>query len=209
MTDKTIKAYFETSIAGKDKYLPLYKKIVSELESLGCQVRQSIFEVSFEEKEKMSKEEAANVYKRILREIAQSDVFICDMTYPSPGVAMEVQDAIYRFKKPALVLYHESKEGGKPGAPFYGNPSKLLFLDYYNEDNLKHILKSFLRRAKRKIPSERFTVRMNEELDEYVEFLKILWKESSKNDVVTRLILKEMESDETYRKLLTERLKNI
>lgn len=203
-----LKIFFDGSLAGKKEYEEEYRLVVNTLKAVGCGVRQMILEGSWEEKERYSEKELADIYKKVLSGIRSSDAFVCEMTYDSPSLAMEVQDAIYKYKKPALIL-RKKKKVGQLGAPFTGNPSKLLFISTYDKNNLTEVLRSFIRKAKRKIPSERFTVRMAEELDEYIEYLKILWKESSKNDVVTRLIKKEMATDENYKKFLESRIKHI
>lgn len=203
-----LKVYFEASIAGKSKYIQYYDLIQHYLAKLNTIVIESISEVSSDEVVRRTLRESQLAYREVLKNIRDSDVFICDMTFGSPGVAMVVQDAVYRYKKPSLVLYHESKVG-KLAAPFVGNPSRLLYTSKYNERTLEDILHKFLNKSIQKIPSGRFTVRMTEETDQYIEYLRVLWRESSKNRVVNRIIEKEMCENIDYKDFLRARLSEL
>lgn len=194
---KTLTAYFEGSLAGSKEYKENYKKIISSLESYGCDVKHLIFEDNWEHKQKRTKKEATDVYNKILKEITSADFLVAEMTFGSPSVAMEISEAINKYKKPVLMLYHESKQG-TPGAPFRGNSSKLLFIEKYSFSNLDHTIKKFLERVKSKIPSAKFTVRLSEELNEYTEHLKNKWNESSKNQTLLRILQERMDQDYEY-----------
>lgn len=128
-----------------------------------------------------------------------NDFFIVDMTFGSPSIAMMIQDAIYLYTKPVLMLTHEDKQG-EPGIPFAGNTSKLLTLAKYNFDNLDKVIKSFLRKAKYKVLSTRSSIRFTEELNRYLGYKKLQINNLSKNQALINLLEDIMEQDGTYKR---------
>lgn len=194
------KVYFEGSIAGRRLYKENYEKIIEILNKNNCIVTQSVMDAK-DSSDPISVEESKKIYSKILKNIMNCDFVVAEMTYGSPGVAMIIQDAIHKYKKPVLVLTHEDKEGRR-SVPFTGNPSKLLNVKEYSFKNLENILKDFIIRIQTKIPSNKFTVRFDEELDSYLDYMKLKLKETSKNQTILTILRNQMERDEGYKEFL-------
>lgn len=193
------KVYFTASLSGKKTYQKQYDSILHTLKKNDTDVITYINDDSWENKEARSKKDAKLVYKRALRAIDKADLVIVDMTYASPAVAMEIQDAIHKYKKPVLMLTHISNSG-TPGAPFWGNPSKLLEIKKYELNELESIIKSFLQKVEDRILSVKYTVRIDAELDRFLEFSKLELGETSKNQVILELLRNEMEKNTKFQK---------
>jgi hypothetical protein len=200
------KIYFEGSIAGKQLYTKHYEKIIESLKKHNCEVTETIFQVTIDEARGRTKEECKKVYGDILQMIRQSDIFVVDMTYGSPSLAMLIQDAIYRFNKPVLMLVFDQKEG-KRGVPFTGNTSKLLTMKEYSFSNLDKIIEDFLKKVKYKILSSRISIRLPAEVDEYLEYKKIETKEVSKNQTLLNLLEDLIENDSGFQRFVRDRWK--
>jgi hypothetical protein len=204
--DKNYNVYFEGSIAGKQTYGENYERIIKSLRDHGCDVNELIFQVTLEEARSRTREECKRIYSDILQKIRKSDIFVADMTYSSPSLAMLIQDAIYRFNKPVLMLVFDQKEG-KRGVPFTGNTSKLLTMKEYSFSNLDKIIEDFLRKVKYKILSNRISIRLPAEIDEYLEYKKIETKEVSKNQTLLNLLEDLIENDSGFQRFVRDRWK--
>jgi hypothetical protein len=201
---KNYKVYFEGSIAGKESYSEHYKRIITALTQANCDVTETIFQVTIEEARERTQVDAKEIYSNILKMIKNSDIFVVDMTYGSPSLAMLIQDAIYRFSKPILMLVYKTKEG-KRGVPFAGNTSKLLTIKEYSFENLNEVIADFLKKVKYKVLSTRLSVRLTAEVDEYLEFKKLQTKEISKNQTLLNLFEELMDKDESFQSFIKNR----
>jgi len=196
MSDK-IKVYFDGSLAGLKKYKKNYEKVISVLGKNNCQVSRLLSEHNKNSYRLLPYHRSRKIYKKILKEVEKCDFTVAEMTFGSPSLAMVVQEAIYRYKKPVLVLFHESKQG-RPGAAFSGHPSGLLYIEKYSFDDLDKIIKNFIKKIEGRIHSVKFTVRLDEELDNYLAYKKLKTGEISKNQMILNILREIMKKDKSY-----------
>lgn len=198
---KKIKVYFDGSLAGLKEYRENYKKVIAVLEKNDCQVSQLLFRHTRNSYQALSYRQGREIYKKIISAVSECDFMVAEMTFGSPSLAMIIQEAIYRHKKPVLVLFHESKKG-RPGAAFSGHPSQLLYLKKYSFNTLDKIIKEFIKRIKNRIQAIKFTVRLDVELDNYLAYRKLKDREVSKNQIILNILRQSLGNDKGYSRFL-------
>lgn len=138
-----LKVYFAGSITGGRKYVPLFDKIVSELRKLGVQVlSEHVANLSLGRIGERRKLSDAEIFARDKRLIEEADCLVAEVSQPSHGVGGEIVYALMREKPVLALFYKESRD--LLSSMIAGNPSDNLYLEHYDEDNLKIILKNFL-----------------------------------------------------------------
>ena len=197
------KVYFDASVAGKDNFGKNYLDIINTLKDNNCEVTEQLTSVSVTEVRERTRKEKVDMYKKTLKLLRSNDFFVVDMTFGSPSIAMMIQDAIYLYSKPVLMLNHESKEG-MPGIPFAGNTSKLLTLSKYSFKSLDKVIKDFLRKVKYKKLSSRSSIRFTEEVNRYLGYKKLQFNSISKNQVLLNMLEDMIDKDELYKKYIEE-----
>lgn len=83
------------------------------------------------------------IFAREQKLIEESDFLIVEGSRPSLGVGSEIAHAL-NLNKPVLVLV-STKYEDKISPMISGNPSDTLFLQYYQEDNLKYKISDFIK----------------------------------------------------------------
>ena len=76
----------------------------------------------------------------------------------------------------------------------YGINVTVVQADLTKEKDIQKIVR-FIKKARRKKPITRFTIRLTQEMGDYLNFLKVKMKCSSKNDVVLKIIEQKMKED--------------
>lgn len=142
-----LKIYFAGSITGRRCYIHLFATMVGWLKKLGVKVLSEHVAdrsmTSFGERKRLSDRE---IFDRDKRLIEAADCVVAEVSQPSHGVGGEIVYALMK-KKPVLALfYKEAKD--LLSSMIAGNPSDNLYLEHYDEDNLKIILKNFLAHVK-------------------------------------------------------------
>ncbi|MBI4999856.1 hypothetical protein HZB97_03765, partial [Candidatus Gottesmanbacteria bacterium] len=94
---------------------------------------------------RLSKEK---IFSREKKAIESADCLVAEVTSPSTGVGGEIAYALTR-QKPALALFYKEAED-KLSPMIAGNPSDNLYLEHYDEDNLKIILQEFLEHVEKR-----------------------------------------------------------
>lgn len=92
-------------------------------------------------KDKKLKDEQIFAIKKKL--IEEADFIVAEVTNPSTAVGGEVVYALVK-EKPVLALFYKEAED-KLTPMISGNPSENLYLEHYDEDNIKIILERFLK----------------------------------------------------------------
>jgi hypothetical protein len=187
MINKTIlTAFFDANVTSvyDEKNV---KEIVGLLNKHSCNVVQTIMATDWGYSVTKSKKAAENIYTQKIKDIKESDIFVCDMSNPSPTLAFEVFEAL-NIRKPSLLLFNKNVQS--PDIAFSGNPSRYLTIEVF-DNNLEEIISKYLKKAQAKKPISRFSVRLTKEMGDYLNYLKAKMKLSSKNDVITN-ILEEM-----------------
>jgi hypothetical protein len=80
----------------------------------------------------------------------------------------------------------------------------VFYLEEYNEKNLEDIISNFLSVVQKKLLTSRFTIRLNEELCNYTDYLKTKYGCSSRNDVIFKLLNDTKKDDYTFQDLMEE-----
>lgn len=196
MEKSILRAYFDSCPISNKKEELNNREIIALLNKHGCNVTQMVMGIDLPYLDKQSGEAAANIYASKLRDIRETDVFVCEMTYVSASIIFEIYEALNQ-KKPVLVLVSEQNQEALDIA-LLGNPSDLLFVEVYSEKKLEEIITRFLKKARKKIPVSRFTVRLTQEMGDYLNHLKGKLGCSSKNEVVVNLLEEMMREDKDF-----------
>lgn len=187
-------AYFVAPLYAKNKLGDIYKEVADILESNGFEVHDDVNKVNAEDAKKMSDQEIAKYFTEVEKLIRQCDIFVAELTEPSPSVGYEIGYAIAN-SKPVLILRDENSQGTL-GAPFRANSSKLITILKYNEDNLKHELEKFIRKAEKGIFVKRLPIEFTENQVSYVSKLQDKYKLRSFNASIRFIVDKAIESNE-------------
>ncbi len=193
-----IKAYFDAQPQSKADEIHC-NKILDILSQKGCNVVQTILGVEWNYMEEWGEEAASNIYNSKIEDIKSADIVVLDMTNITHLLDFEALEAL-KQSKPTLILFNKEKFS-RPDVALLGHPSGTLKVSLYNQDNLEKIIENFIEGANKKIPRVRFTVRLSEEINNYLKFLKAKLELSSKNDVVTEILKEHMESDSDYQQI--------
>lgn len=196
MKKNITKVFFESNPISTKKEEANNQKIINLLNKFDCNVVQTVMGVEFSYLEMQGKKAAGNIYNSKLKDIIENDIFVCEASSTTPTLIFEIFEALNR-RKPVLVLY-DDKQIKTPDIALLGNPSNLLILEAYNDQNLEEKISSFLKKTRNKIPVNRFTVRLTKELSEYLNYLKSKMKCSSKNDVILQILEKMFAEDSGF-----------
>jgi 2'-deoxynucleoside 5'-phosphate N-hydrolase len=136
-----MKIYFSCSITGGRNEQSIYQAMVDHLISAGYEVPtasladQNVLEV-----------DSAEVYKRDVQWVTESDVLIAEVSTPSHGVGYEIALAL-QLGKPVLCCY---REGLKISKMISGNDHPMLKVESYRTINdLKGIMDHFILNSKK------------------------------------------------------------
>ncbi len=184
-------AYFVAPLYAKNKMGDIYQEVAAILSDNGFDVHDDVNKVSIEEARNMSDQEIATYFTQVEKLIRQSDIFVAELTEPSPSVGYEIGYAIAN-SKPVLILRDENAEGIL-GAPFRANSSKLITIVKYNEDNLKHEMEKFIRKAERGIFVKRLPIEFTEEQVNFIDKLQKKYNQRSFNSTIRMVIDKAIE----------------
>jgi nucleoside 2-deoxyribosyltransferase len=185
-------AYFVAPLFAKSKLGNIYKEVSEILQNNGFEVHDDVNKVSADDAKNMSDQEIAKYFTQVEKLIRQTDIFVAELTEPSPSVGYEIGYAIAN-SKPILILRDENAEGTL-GAPFRANANKLITIVKYNEDNLEHEIGKFLRKAERGIFVKRLPIEFTENQVNFVNDLQSKYSQRSFNSTV-RLIIDRAISD--------------
>jgi len=190
-------AYFIASLQGKDKWGKNYNKIYEILKSQDLEVSYPIKDVSKDEILNLSDDEFKDYLVKNQKSIKESDVFVAEVTPSSSNVGYEVGFAV-AHAKPVLLLRHESADV-HTAPTFRGNPSKLLTLSYYNEENLEQKIRSFLKKAKKGIFVKRLPIEFTQDQVEYVQYRQGIGTRQSFNATIRQVVDEAALNDEDYK----------
>ena len=191
---KVIKAFFESSIKDDNKNL----KIISLLNKHNCNVMQTVIGTDLNYPSGSTGDKASvNIFGDKIKDIVDSNVFICEISDITPSLLSLIFEGINR-KKPVLALY---KKGTLPNEEWLSEKYPLLKLKEYEEGDLEEIISEFLDFAHRKLLTSRFTIRLNEELCDYTDYLKSRFGCSSRNEVILKLLDDMREEDHNFQEI--------
>lgn len=137
-----LKVFFTASTSFGGQLINQYKNIIDLIYKNKAKLTsgKQIIEPKLLELDKnLSKDK---IFRRETKLIEDSDCIIAEVTKPSLGVGSEIAHALIK-NKPVLALVLENNED-KLSPMIKGNPSTNLFLENYNLDNVKFVIKNFL-----------------------------------------------------------------
>ena len=105
-------------------------------------------------------------FNEINQQILDSDVYIGEMSRASQSLGFQLSYAV-SLTKPCLYLYHESRSG-LPDILLADNPSRLLRIRTYNNDNYTQVLDKFIKSAAKQLPSRRTSFMSTVRIDSHI-----------------------------------------
>src|SRR3989338_4539339 len=146
-----MKIYFTASFSGGRQFFKQYQKILTFLKRgnilVGGEQLLGEKEINGTHAIPLSgtpwgKDKVQKVFEREKERIENADLVVAEVSQASLGVGSEIAYAL-TIDKPVLALfYKESKNLLSP--MIAGNPSDNLYLEHYDEDNLRRLIKNFL-----------------------------------------------------------------
>lgn len=195
---KIIKAFFDSSNKNNSDNL----EIISLLNKYNCNVVQTVIGADLNYTVGDSGAKASvNVFSNKVKDIIDCDVFICEISKNIPSLFFLIFEALDR-KKPVLALY---KDGQDLNEAWLNQKYELLKLEKYENGNVEEIISNFLNFAYKKFPTSRFTVRLNDELCGYIDYLKPKLGCSSRNDVILKLLDNMKKEDYNFQEVSSEK----
>jgi dTMP kinase len=131
-----MKIYFGAAVSlERAEYLPLYKKIVTEIEKLGHEVlSKHVIDPSIDPTGGLKPSE---LFEREVETVQQADVMVAEVTAPSWGTALLMEKALDQGI-PVLALFY--KDNGHSLSIMIEGHNE-LYVDHYTKSNLKSVLK--------------------------------------------------------------------
>lgn len=196
---KIIKAFYDSLIENTNHNL----KIITLLNSNGCNVVQTAAATDMNYIAGLNSSKASiNIFSNKVKDIMSCNAFICEISKNTPSLFSLMFEALER-KKPVLALY---QDGSLPNEDWLSQKYDLLHLRKYNDENLEKIIKEFVEFARKKLPTSRFTIRLNDELCDYIDYLKAKFGCSSRNDVILKVVNDIRKDDYQYQEIKREKL---
>lgn len=189
------KSFFDSSLLNNREGQQINKKIISLLNKNNCNVVQTVLGVDIGYNPISSKSGMANYYYLKLNDIKDSQISVFEASNSSASLILEIIGSANN-KKPTLVLIN-AQTNNVNSAEY-----RLLEKEYpyisvaeYNNDELEEIISNFIERSKRMVPNTRFTVRLSQIMDEFLDKMKLELGCSSKNEVVIKILEKTMQEE--------------
>ncbi|MBU2592856.1 MAG: nucleoside 2-deoxyribosyltransferase [Patescibacteria group bacterium] len=189
-----MKIYFTASLRGKKRFDRNYRKIVSVLETTGCDVdSEQILENDPEKGAFKGREDAIRIYRKLNQMIKQADVIVAEVSHQSVSVGHEISLALENGK-PVIALYSIDK------APslLAGNPNELLQVIKYNMEDLEKVVKKAILKAAEKA-DVRFNFFVTPKILAYLDWLSQK-KRIPRAVYLRNLIEKDMKYSKDYQK---------
>ncbi|MFN4212755.1 MAG: hypothetical protein ACK4FL_02200 [Microgenomates group bacterium] len=130
-----LKAYFTSSNLENRNLQKIDKKILTLLKK-----KTKVLTDGLLKNRKLTNEEIFAIKKKL---IEKADFVVAEVTNPSTAVGGEIVYALVK-EKPVLALFYKESED-KLSPMIAGNPSENLFLEHFDEDNLKIKLIKFIK----------------------------------------------------------------
>lgn len=138
-----MKIYFTASTSGNGDLVPLYTRIIHLIEEHQITLTSGPQIISVKMLGDDKKLTSKQIYERQQKRIEDSDLVIAETSKPSHGVGGEIVYAL-SLGKPVLALVHTKFED-HISPMLVGNPSDNLYVEYYDEDNIKNKLADFIK----------------------------------------------------------------
>jgi len=164
-----MKAYFNASLAGKEKYPKEFKAIIKIIKDLSHEVYSDhVMKRDYKKVNKQTRGQHEADFQRARNQIQKSDVMVAEATYPSIGVGHTMTIALEMYKS-VLILYQTTPHG-----LLIGDPNRLLTVKRYSlksPQKLKQIIKTFLKRSERRLLKKRFNFMLDKTQEDYLNWM--------------------------------------
>ena len=136
---RNMKIYFGAAVSlERDSYLPLYKKIVKEIEKLGHEVvSKHVIDPSIDPTGGLKPNQ---IFAREVKSVEQVDVMVAEVTAPSWGTALLIEKALDK-NIPVIALFYKDNSHELP-TMIAGHDE--LYVTHYTKSNIKSVLKKNL-----------------------------------------------------------------
>lgn len=141
-----MKIFFTAATTIDGSYIDQKKAIISQLKSLGHTLTSGEQIISSSHIKEDIKEKPVHIYEREIEALENADCVVAEVSSPSSGVGGEIIYAL-SHKKPILALFYKDNPN-RLSPMIAGNPSDLLFLEHYDDDNIHIVLNRFLDQVK-------------------------------------------------------------
>lgn len=140
-----MRVYFTAATTNNGDYLAQEKQITEELKKLGHSLTSGEQILNHKELAKDAARSAEEIFQREKTAIEDADCVVAEVTKPSSGVGGEIVYALLHHK-PVLALFYKDAPN-ELSAMISGNPSDHLYLEHYDEENLRILLKHFFKQV--------------------------------------------------------------
>jgi hypothetical protein len=113
-----------------------------------------------------SRKDGYSSFQEINQQISICDLYIGEMSRASQSLGFQLSYAL-SLSKPCLYLFREGRSG-TPDNLLTENPSRLLRIKTYNDNNYKKVLDKFLRSAAKQLPSKRTSFMSTTKIDDFI-----------------------------------------
>ena len=135
-----MKIYFGAAITFSREMLPVYEKVVAQIEEMGHDViSKQVIDPELSKEDILNKQQPEKVFAAEIKKIKAADLMVAEVTIPSWGTAFLMEQALM-INKPVIALYYKNAQRRLP-LMIQGHPK--LFVEHYSEENLKSVLKHF------------------------------------------------------------------
>ncbi len=140
-----MKIYFGAAVSlERDTYLPLYKKIVKEIEKLGHEVlSKHVVDSSIDPSGGLKPNQ---IFEREVKSVQRADLMVAEVTAPSWGTALLIEKALDK-NIPVIALFYQDNSHELP-TMIAGHDE--LYVTHYSKSNLRAVLKKNLRHFEQK-----------------------------------------------------------
>ncbi len=142
MTFSKLRCYFTAATSYDGDLHQYYDRILSILKDTHANIVSGAQIITPRLRKRDNALSKIQIYERENKLIEDSDCVVAEVSKPSLGVGSEITQALIK-KKPVLALVLEHY-GNKLSPILAGNPSELLFIEYYNDKSLPFKLNNFL-----------------------------------------------------------------
>jgi 2'-deoxynucleoside 5'-phosphate N-hydrolase len=136
--------YLSGAIAAGRQKIAIYQQIAEIVHTLGHRITSpQVADANVTDDGKGESLNPQEIYLRDMRQLAESDCVIAEVSIPSLGVGYEIATAIHQ-NKPVLCLYDPVDSPKRISAIISGHTSPLLSLQGYSQNNLRELIQMWL-----------------------------------------------------------------
>lgn len=143
------------------------------------------------------------IYRLNIEALKESELVVIDDTVSNFSTGHQITLAL-QYKKPTLVLWQGEKFRQFKKMFIHGIDSDILQVSEYNQDNLKDIIRTFIRKYEKVHEKNRFHLVLNNVERNYLDWAQFV-KSRSRTKVIRDALRKEIEVDNEYDQYLNSK----